>query len=186
MSRKRRQDSEIVAPSPSSNGHRSHPPKRAKTYTEKDSQLAQIFDRLSHEVEKERFDAVRELLQVVSPEKSPEAPVVERIIRRLIRGLCSSRKAARLGFVIALSEVLRQTFDTKNETVLGLGLTVEQVVGLVVDSTKPDGDVGGQVSHPFERVTLRSSPLHLGETRPYVRTPLRSESYHPVRNPLAA
>ncbi|KAJ7098057.1 DNA polymerase phi-domain-containing protein [Mycena belliarum] len=55
-------------------------------------------------------------------------------IRRLIRGLASPRESSRLGFAVALTELL-----TRLDTV-----TCSQVLALVIDATKSQGSMTGQ------------------------------------------
>jgi len=65
--------------------------------------------------------------------------------RRLFRGLASGAKAARLGFSIAITEILRELFGERNlaETKYK-GMTFEKVLAILVEKTKPDGDLSGQ------------------------------------------
>ncbi|EMD34453.1 hypothetical protein CERSUDRAFT_55542 [Gelatoporia subvermispora B] len=55
-------------------------------------------------------------------------------IRRLIRGLASPRESSRLGFAVALTELLSR-IDT---------VTCSQIVTLIIDSSKTQGSVSGQ------------------------------------------
>ncbi|KAJ7273570.1 DNA polymerase phi-domain-containing protein [Mycena haematopus] len=55
-------------------------------------------------------------------------------IRRLIRGLASPRESSRLGFAVALTELLSR-LDT---------VTCSQILALVVDATKSQGSMTGQ------------------------------------------
>ncbi|KAN0076879.1 DNA polymerase phi domain containing protein [Tylopilus felleus] len=55
-------------------------------------------------------------------------------IRRLVRGLASPRESSRLGFSVALTELLSR-IDT---------VTCAQVIALIVDSTKRQGSMSGQ------------------------------------------
>ncbi|KAJ6496539.1 DNA polymerase phi-domain-containing protein [Mycena vitilis] len=55
-------------------------------------------------------------------------------IRRLIRGLASPRESSRLGFAVALTELLSR-LDT---------VTCSQILALVIDATKPQGSMTGQ------------------------------------------
>ncbi|KXN82577.1 DNA polymerase V [Leucoagaricus sp. SymC.cos] len=55
-------------------------------------------------------------------------------IRRLIRGLASPRESSRLGFAVALTELLSR-IDT---------VTCAQIVTLIMDSSKPQGSMTGQ------------------------------------------
>ncbi|TRM61838.1 DNA polymerase phi-domain-containing protein [Schizophyllum amplum] len=55
-------------------------------------------------------------------------------IRRLVRGLASPRESSRLGFAVALTELLSR-IDT---------VTCAQITALIMDSSKPQGSVSGQ------------------------------------------
>ncbi|KAL1748073.1 DNA polymerase phi-domain-containing protein [Schizophyllum fasciatum] len=55
-------------------------------------------------------------------------------IRRLIRGLASPRESSRLGFAVALTELLSR-IDT---------VTCSQITALINDSSKPQGSISGQ------------------------------------------
>ncbi|KAG9243849.1 DNA polymerase phi-domain-containing protein [Calycina marina] len=65
--------------------------------------------------------------------------------RRLFRGLASGARAARLGFSIAITEILMELFGKRNlaETKYK-GMTFEKVLGILLEKTKPDGDLSGQ------------------------------------------
>ncbi|KAJ7582854.1 DNA polymerase phi-domain-containing protein [Mycena floridula] len=55
-------------------------------------------------------------------------------IRRLVRGLASPRESSRLGFAVALTELLSR-MDT---------VTCSQIMSLIIDSTKTQGSMSGQ------------------------------------------
>ncbi|KAL1715196.1 DNA polymerase phi-domain-containing protein [Schizophyllum commune] len=55
-------------------------------------------------------------------------------IRRLIRGLASPRESSRLGFAVALTELLSR-LDT---------ITCAQITTLIADASKPQGSISGQ------------------------------------------
>ena len=65
-----------------------------------DTDLAKIWEQLADDSEDVRLDAAFELLQNHLSGENAESVGV--IARRLVRGLCSSRKCARLGFYVAL------------------------------------------------------------------------------------
>lgn len=83
------------------------PAKKPRTYSREDAEFAKIYEDLADEVGKKRFDATKILLDKLSLDPAPVADVFAKVLRRLIRGLCSSRKAARSGFFLALTEFLR-------------------------------------------------------------------------------
>ena len=65
-------------------------------------------------------------------------------VKRLVRGLCSSRGAARQGFTLALSEVLRAFVDDQSMSPMG-------VLDLVENVRKNQGAGGGKASGQEER-----------------------------------
>lgn len=76
--------------------------KRHQAYTENDAILAKLFADLADDVKTVRINAIREILSTV---KDADPDKIDKIFQRLVRGLCSNRKSARLGFVIVLTEV---------------------------------------------------------------------------------
>ncbi|KAF2157908.1 hypothetical protein K461DRAFT_290175 [Myriangium duriaei CBS 260.36] len=104
MGTKRRRD-QIDDPSPHKpSGSTDGAPARKKqlAYTEDDAKLAQLYNGLAEDVKATRLQAARDILKIV---EEADQDRVEKICQRLIRGLCSNRKAARLGYVIVLTEV---------------------------------------------------------------------------------
>ena len=65
-------------------------------------------------------------------------------VKRLVRGLCSSRGAARQGFTLALSEVLRSFAEDESMSPMG-------VLDLVENVRKNQGAGGGKASGQEER-----------------------------------
>jgi DNA polymerase phi len=118
--------------------------KRRRQYSEQDQKLAKIYNELSDERSDVRIKAARELVTELDADKNPDGEVLEKAFTRLIRGLCSGRKAARSGFFIALSELLRQSY-AGGVPLNGLG-DVGKLLEQINILTKPEGDVPGQVS----------------------------------------
>jgi len=102
MSRKRQLDDEKPI-----NG--SSLPKPKKQFTEHDRELATIYDELADEKHETRIRAAKNMLAQFTADKNPDFEGFDVALRRLIKGLTSPRKAARAGFFIALSELLRQS-----------------------------------------------------------------------------
>ncbi|TKA79190.1 hypothetical protein B0A49_02161 [Cryomyces minteri] len=138
MSRKRRQEAaedEIVSGANSV--------KRQRKYTDEDAKLASIYENLADEAEETRKKAAKDLLLTLSPSQNPSTDVIKKALTRLIRGLCSGRKAARPGFFIALTEALRLLFGPESEAIPGLGLSVDGIVDEVNAKTQADASVDG-------------------------------------------
>ncbi|GBE82630.1 hypothetical protein SCP_0410150 [Sparassis crispa] len=121
-----------------------------------------LFWHLSSASKKERIDASVKLIGALEhfqaqfvPKESPEtsddeeqeagsakadhldalnAQDVSYSVRRLVRGLASPRESSRLGFAVALTELLSR-LDT---------VTCSQIVALILDSSKTQGSMSGQ------------------------------------------
>ncbi|KAJ7694223.1 DNA polymerase phi-domain-containing protein [Mycena rosella] len=93
-------------------------------FTPKDPQEIHASDEEGDEDEETRADQIDVL----------NAQDVSYSIRRLIRGLASPRESSRLGFAVALTELL-----TRLDTV-----TCSQILALVIDATKSQGSMTGQ------------------------------------------
>jgi DNA polymerase phi len=116
--------------------------KRPREVTAPDTRLIEIYDDLANEDEEIRLKAAHALLSQFS---SKDTTIEQRktILKRLFRGLCSGRKAARLGFSIALTEFLSQVFlpyidDQK--------INASEIIDLLESQTAVEGSTSGQVS----------------------------------------
>ena len=131
-------------------------------YTEDDAKLATIFENLSSNDPETRLQAVGSIVQkccqmrtrvngISIAQNGPETDLrkdvqhdqSEYILVRLIRGLCSSRKSARHGFYLALTEILRAR---------GAFRQPREVMDLIVQNTTAEKGSSGQVSHPSRSV----------------------------------
>ncbi|KAJ6141553.1 hypothetical protein N7470_009943 [Penicillium chermesinum] len=81
-----------------------------------DTKLVEIYEDLASEKDEIRLKAAQSLVSQFTPDKAPADDQIKRTLQRLFRGLCSSRKAARIGFSIALTEILTQIFSTTRES----------------------------------------------------------------------
>ena len=120
------------------------PSKRKRTYTKTDAQLAKIYNELSSNSSEDRIDATKALLRLFSDRPSDadtntdDLPDANRVLRRLVRGLCSPRKAARVGYFMALAELLLAHSNSQE--------LVESCVELVKSATEGEAGTKGQVS----------------------------------------
>lgn len=156
--------------------------KRRRQYTEEDSKLASLFNDLASEVKDDRMNAAKELITKVAPENEPNAELVNKVLLRLIKGLCSGRKAARLGFSMVLTEVLRSLFGPKSKSIPELALTVDGVIDMVTERTKPEGRVAGQVSiflHVQPDLQMIESVI-IGEARSFAWQSIWLQSHYPI------
>jgi len=113
-----------------------------------DTRLVEIYEDLTNESEVMRLKAAASLLSKFSPEKSPTKDQILGVLTRLIRGLCSSRKAARLGFSIALTEFLVQTHGRPEKDVQPQ-LDTEEAIETLKKETIAQGDASGNVLLAF-------------------------------------
>lgn len=121
------------------------PPKRRRQLDEGQLKLSKLYEDLAAESDDVRFEAAKQLIVKFSPENKPAAKEVETALNRLIKGLCSQRKAARVGFSLTLTELLRQIFGQNAVKIEGLQLNVESIIKMVEDKTKVVGNVPGRV-----------------------------------------
>ncbi|OQO11614.1 hypothetical protein B0A48_03341 [Cryoendolithus antarcticus] len=118
--------------------------KRRLDYSEADAQFARMYDELADDVQAVRLAAAGKLVRALSTNSDAQIPRLQSALARLIKGLCSGRKAARLGFSIALAEVLRLAF--------GLGVSEFTLAGVteqVGKLTTVEGNVSGQEKRDY-------------------------------------
>ena len=118
--------------------------KRRRDQPAVDTQLVAIYEDLANIDEEIRLKAAHSLLTRFVAGGTPSADQLNEILRRLIRGLCSGRKAARLGFSVALTEFLRIVFGPKKDSVSAF-LDIAELPKNLVDLTGVSGDASGQV-----------------------------------------
>ena len=82
--------------------------KRKRQGPEVDTELAELYDKLAHDDESIRLKAASALLSKISPENRADQTAQQKALKRLVRGLSSGRKSARIGFSVAFTEFLRQ------------------------------------------------------------------------------
>ncbi|KAA6413200.1 MAG: DNA polymerase V [Lasallia pustulata] len=128
--------------------------KRKREQPSDNTRLVGIYEDLANENEEVRLEAAHNLLSRFSPESSPTGEEVFKILKRLIRGLCSGRKAARLGFSVALTELLIQLLGPTKRNVPNLDLSISKLIGLLKEQTRIEGSVSGQEErdHHFGRL----------------------------------
>jgi DNA polymerase phi len=112
--------------------------KKRMKYSDDDAALANIYSDLADEVQDVRLKAAGELIKNLSVELPDKTERQDAAEKRLIKGLCSGRKAARLGFSVALAELIRlRTRSTESE---GSHRLLQEILRL----TTPQGNVSGQ------------------------------------------
>lgn len=116
--------------------------KRAREVKATDTQLIEIYEDLANENEEFRLKAAHTLLTKFSDPAITTLDQHKVIVGRLFRGLCSGRKAARLGFSIAVTEFLSRVFqpylDKKKISAL-------DIIDNLESQTALEGGTSGQV-----------------------------------------
>lgn len=115
--------------------------KRRREQPAVDTQLVEIYEDLANVDENIRHKAARTLLKKFEVATGDQ---LNEIVRRLFRGLCSGRKAARLGFSTALTECLTELLGRKDKDVPGFQRIPELIENLK-SQTQVTGDASGQV-----------------------------------------
>ena len=119
------------------------PTKRRRQLNEEHVKLSKLYEDLAAESDEVRVEAAKQLIVKFSPESNPAAKEVETALTRLIKGLCSQRKAARVGFSLTLTELLRQIFG--GVKIEGLDHDVASIIKMVDEKTEIEGNVPGRV-----------------------------------------
>ncbi|KAL1960089.1 hypothetical protein VTO42DRAFT_261 [Malbranchea cinnamomea] len=130
-----------------------NPRKRRREAPNVDVKLVEIYEDLANENNEIRLKAAGELLSRFAPEQNPSQEDIEKAIYRLFRGLCSSRKAARIGFSIALTELLTTVFSMPNDK-RPSNLDAPKILEILEKLTTPVNAASGQEErdHHFGRL----------------------------------
>ncbi|KAF1848401.1 uncharacterized protein K460DRAFT_334436 [Cucurbitaria berberidis CBS 394.84] len=120
------------------------PAKRRRQINEEHLKLSKLYEDLAAESDDVRLEAAKQLIVKFSPENKPAAKEVHSALGRLIKGLCSQRKAARVGFSLTLTELLRQIFGSGENAIESLELDVAAIISMVEEKTKVEGNVPGR------------------------------------------
>jgi hypothetical protein len=156
-----------------------------------DVKLVEIYEDLASEKDEIRLRAAQGLVSQFTPDKNPTDEQIKKTLQRLFRGLCSSRKAARIGFSIALTEVLTQVFSSERES---SEFGIADALKIWESQSNSTGSETGQVRQ--SRSSVRAKQLHnrdcanlgsirlLGTTRSPLRPPLWCGSHHQVLYPV--
>ena len=118
--------------------------KRKRDPHDVDRKLVEVYEDLASEDNDIRVQAAKVLCLEYSTQDAVTSGKAKEIVRRLVRGSCSGRKAARLGFSMALTEYLSQIFEKNTEDGQGQ-LNIDDLIDLIESQTKVVGSVSGQV-----------------------------------------
>ncbi|KAI5293640.1 DNA-directed DNA polymerase [Ascosphaera acerosa] len=122
--------------------------KRRREPANVDVRLVEIYEDLANNDDKVRLKAAHELVSRFTPEKKPQAEEVQKVLTRLFRGLCSGRKSARVGFSVALTEVLSQVFAEGREDAAS-GVSVTSAIEIWEKQSTLIGDAAGQEEREY-------------------------------------
>ncbi|KAE8412399.1 DNA polymerase phi-domain-containing protein [Aspergillus pseudocaelatus] len=125
--------------------------KRRREPVNVDTKLVEIYEDLASEKDEIRLKAAQALVSQFTPDKNATDEQIQKTLRRLFRGLCSSRKAARIGFSIALTEILSQVLSNPRES---SEIDIPKVVGFWESQSSASGSESGQEQrdHHFGRL----------------------------------
>lgn len=118
--------------------------KRRREPVNVDVKLVEIYEDLANENDEIRLKAAQGLVSRFTPDQNPTDEQIEKTLQRLFRGLCSGRKAARIGFSIALTETLSQVFSSARDPSSST-LSVSRAIEIWEAQSSPGGAVSGQV-----------------------------------------
>lgn len=107
-----------------------------------DTKLVEIYEDLASEKDEIRLKSAQALVSQFTPDKNPTDEQIQKALQRLFRGLCSSRKAARIGFSIALTEILTQVLASPRDS---SDITVSKVMSIWESQSSSSGSESGQV-----------------------------------------
>lgn len=116
--------------------------KRRVEFGVADAKLAALYNDLSDDVKATRLKAAADLIRTLA---DADAEALDKSLTRLIRGLCSSRKAARSGFSVALIEILKLTTKSPAKGAEGVSLTLPAIIDKIVSITQPEEQSNNKV-----------------------------------------
>jgi hypothetical protein len=157
--------------------------KRRRESHNVDVKIVEIYEDLASENDEVRLKGAQELVSRFTPESKPTEEQVQKALQRLFRGLCSGRKAARIGFSIALTEVLAQVFSSSGQHLAELNVPkVLEIWELVTDVGNSES---GQVRcFPLIFPDCNAEFPSLGAKRPLLWQTLRSRGHLQVIDPV--
>ncbi|KAK0291633.1 DNA-directed DNA polymerase [Friedmanniomyces endolithicus] len=117
--------------------------KRRLEPVEANTALAQAYNDLADEIPSVRLRGAGDICKYLTTESPDQAHRTDAALDRLVKGLCSGRKAARLGFSVALSEVLRLACS-QSKSLDAVDFTLAKVAEKCIHLTRPEGKVSRQ------------------------------------------
>lgn len=119
--------------------------KRSREEALTDTQLIEIYEDLANLDGNIRIKAAHRLLTTFIAGHGAHETQVHTILKRLLRGLCSGRKAARLGFSVALTECLIALFGSSEQNASSF-YDISGILQILEDQTQVSKGSSGQVS----------------------------------------
>lgn len=122
-----------------------------KRKREVDLELVKVYEDLAHDQESVRLAAAHTLLTQIYKQGITTNDQLKTILTRLFRGLCSGRKSARLGFSVALTELLSQLASTQHAS---QDTSLFPLIDILEAQSSPETGTSGQDErdHHFGRV----------------------------------
>lgn len=118
--------------------------KRGREQPAINTQLVEIYEDLANVDENIRLKAAQALLTNFVADGKSTGEQLNEIVRRLLRGLCSGRKAARLGFSVVLTELLIELLGPSGRSVAGFQNVLE-LIETLKNQSQVSSNVSGQV-----------------------------------------
>ena len=115
--------------------------KRPREKKDVNVQLVEIYEDLSNEDPEIQLAAAKRLLD----RKNLSHEDVLATLNRLIRGLCSGRKASRPGFSVALTEFLTLYSSAETDATSPPQLNPRDALTAIREQTRTGGNISGQV-----------------------------------------
>ncbi|KAL2369832.1 hypothetical protein RJ035_007273 [Blastomyces gilchristii] len=143
--------------------------KRRREPVNVDVKLVEIYEDLANENDEIRLKAAQRLVSRFTPDQKPTDEQIEKTLQRLFRGLCSGRKAARIGFSIALTETLSQLFSSRRD-LPSSSLDISRAIEIWEAQSNPGGSASGQSQVPFEKwIKILNTLFDLAKKKPWLR-----------------
>ncbi|KAF3911685.1 hypothetical protein AA313_de0203547 [Arthrobotrys entomopaga] len=111
------------------------------------AEIRKQFAGLSKDDENERIEAAKGLHVLLRNTTENREETIKYALTRLIKGLTSANDSSRLGFSLALVELLYNLLDPKDP--LPIDLPFRSIVQLIVDHTEPSGGLSKQEERGF-------------------------------------
>ena len=135
------------------------PRKRPRKSLNTEAELIAIYEDLANVDENIRITAAHLLVTEFVQKLSGDAEQISQILRRLIRGLCSGRKAARIGYAVALTEALActvQNFQQDSSEVLRVDDLLRELQRQTIVTNNLSGQVkNSRSTNPWTSLLIR-------------------------------